>query len=112
MFKCEKCGLKIKYENGKWYHYKKQTHWAKPALKVNINFKSTVMFLEQIKWRENRYGKPLPTIQKIKAARAVSHNMYPTNEGFNGKRGHNLRQLFRMKILKFVDVDCKPDFQR
>ena len=64
------------------------------------------LFNEQLKWRENVYGTQLPTIQKIKAARAVSHIKYPTSM-CGGRRGHNIRDKFRTEILNLVNVDYK-----
>ena len=66
------------------------------------------LFNEQLKWRENVYGTPVPTIQKIKAARAVSHQRFPYKKGYRGHKGHVIRDKFRTEILKLVDVDYKP----
>ena len=65
------------------------------------------IFNKEIRWREKIHGAPLPTIQKIKAAREVSHQIFPANKGYRGPRGHELREIFRKEILKTVDVDYK-----
>ncbi|MBU3967097.1 MAG: hypothetical protein KKG76_06960 [Euryarchaeota archaeon] len=61
-------------------------------------------FNEQIKWRKRKYGIRLSTLQKIKAARAISHEVYPTYK-YNGKKGHWIRENFRKEILKSVNVE-------
>jgi hypothetical protein len=58
-------------------------------------------FFNQLKWREKIYGIPLPDLQKIKAARAISHEVYPTKK-YKGRKGHLIRERFRKKILKSV----------
>lgn len=65
------------------------------------------VFNKQIQWRECVHGKPLSAIQKIKAARAVSHQIFPTYPIYKGIRGHELRDMFRKEILKTVGVDYK-----
>jgi len=71
------------------------------------------VFNEQIKWRENVYGIPLPTIQKIKAARAVSHQIFSTDHReFRGYHGHMLRENFRKTILKSVGVEYKKQTKK
>jgi len=67
-------------------------------------------FNKQIKWRERKYGNPLPILQKIKAARAVSHEIYPSlKQGgtYCGIKGHMLREHLRKKLLKTVNFNYK-----
>ncbi|OEU74376.1 MAG: hypothetical protein BA864_05965 [Desulfuromonadales bacterium C00003093] len=65
------------------------------------------LFNSQIVWRERVHGTPLATLQKIKAARAVSHTIFPHDEGYGGRKGHSIREIFRKEILKTVGVDYK-----
>ena len=69
-------------------------------------------FNNQISWRERVYGKPLNTLQKIKAARAVSHLRFPTDKGYRGYKGHSIRERFRKEILKTVGVHYKKQTRR
>ena len=87
---------------------KRRTHVQNENVEYVITPKWMGVFNEQIKWRENVYGIPLPTIQKIKAARAVSHQIFSTDcREFRGYRGHILREVFRKQILKSVGVEYK-----
>ena len=69
-------------------------------------------FNNQITWRERVYGKPLSALQKIKAARAVSHQRYPSDDGYRGYKGHHIREMFRTEILKTVGVHYKKQTRR
>lgn len=77
----------------------------KPKYSISSYWKGR--FDEQIHFRKFKHGKPLSIIQKIKAARAISHIKYPTSK-YSGLRGHNIRDKFRIEILKLVNVDYKP----
>jgi len=76
-------------------------------------YKEHIGFSKQLRWREKLYGKPLPLIQKIKAARKVSHDLYPTPK-FGGKyggiKGHNIREKFRKEILKSININYIPRY--
>lgn len=101
--------------HGKWKPV--STHWRKYVktnvlwerkIEIDIKKDAYYKFNEQIKWRKRKYGNPLPTLQKIKAARAISHEVYPAPQQggtYYGTRGHLIREKFRREILKSVDVD-------
>ena len=87
----------------------------KEVIKVSgfrIAQKWITMFNNQITWREKVHGHPLQPIQKVKAARAVSHERFPTDMGFGGYKGHVLRERFRKEILKSVGVDYRKQNRR
>jgi hypothetical protein len=73
---------------------------------ISNSFKEHSGFNEQLRWRERKYGTPLPIIQKIKAARKVSHDLYPT-EKYYGKRGHWIRERLRKDLLNSIGVNYK-----
>lgn len=58
-------------------------------------------FIRQIEYRAKKYGNPLPHIQKIKAGRAIAHEIYP-HTIFKGVYGHNLRQQIIKELLNSI----------
>lgn len=72
--------------------------------KVTIIQKWKNIFDKEIKCREKIHNTPLPKIQKIKAARKISHLIFPL-EKCNGVKGHDLRQVFIKEILKTINVN-------
>ena len=92
--------MRIRYK-----HFELIIHFHKPKYRISSYWKGR--FDEQLRFREFKHGIPLLAIQKIKAARAISHIKYPTSK-YNGLRGHSIRDKFRTEILKLVDVNYKP----
>jgi hypothetical protein len=70
----------------------------------NMNRNDYFRFNEQIKYRERRYGKPLPFMQKVKAGRAIAHEKYP-QERYKGIIGHMIRQKIIQKLLNSINTD-------
>ncbi len=63
-------------------------------------------FKKELNKRKKLYGDPLPDIQKIKAARKVSHYAFPSpRQGgtYGGIKGHYIREIFRKEILKSIN---------
>lgn len=99
---------KWKPVSNNWKNYVKINVLWERKIEIDIKKDAYYKFNEQIKWRKRKYGNPLPTLQKIKAARAISHEVYPAPQQggtYSGTRGHLIRERFRREILKSVDVD-------
>jgi len=74
---------------------------------TNITTYRLQIFNKEIKCRERIRGTPLSKMQKVKAARKVSHLIFPSII-YKGLKGHILRDEFKTEILKTVDVKYYP----